>query len=270
MMDETKALVPTTMSLSETMTLGKTLAESGYFTDARQAAQAVVKVLAGRELGFGPIASMTGIYVIQGRVSLSANLMAHAVKRSARYNYRVAQLTDEKCEIVFFEGGEEIGRSIFTKEDADKAGTKNMAKFPRNMLFARAMSNGVRFYCPDAFEGAVYTPEELGAETNEDGQVITVEPTVIERTPTPPPPVEAPKSNGESWRESVIKAIVDKKLAQNAYNATRMLALSKVITPQDEDARILAWAQLYREGRSADKEPQAAAAAADEGMEVPA
>ena len=45
--------------------IGKMMAESGYFTDARQAAQAGVKVLAGQEMGFGPFASMTGIYVIQ-------------------------------------------------------------------------------------------------------------------------------------------------------------------------------------------------------------
>jgi hypothetical protein len=33
------------------------------------------------------------------------------------------------------------------------------------MLFARAISNGAKFYCPDAFAGApVYTPDELGAE----------------------------------------------------------------------------------------------------------
>jgi hypothetical protein len=41
------------------------------------------------------------------------------------------------------------------------------------MLFARAMSNGVRWYCPDVTNGnAVYTPEELGAEVDEDGNVI--------------------------------------------------------------------------------------------------
>lgn len=41
------------------------------------------------------------------------------------------------------------------------------------MLFARAISNGVKFFCPDIFLGAtVYTPDELGATVNEDGEVI--------------------------------------------------------------------------------------------------
>ena len=62
---------------------------------------------------------------------------------------------------------------ITPNHPAVKAGTKNMDKFPRNMLFARAMSNGQKWYCPDAFNGAtVYTPEELGAETDENGDII--------------------------------------------------------------------------------------------------
>jgi len=145
--------------------LGDVLAQSGYFQDARQAAQAIVKVMAGRELGFGPIASMTGIHIIQGRPAIGADLMAKAVKRSGRYNYRVTELTDEACSIEFFEKTAEawqpIGTSKFTRQDAIKAKTKNLDAFPRNMLFARAMSNGVKWYCPDALGLTTYTPEEL-------------------------------------------------------------------------------------------------------------
>ena len=145
--------------------LGDVLAQSGYFQDARQAAQAIVKVMAGRELGFGPIASMTGIHIIQGRPAIGADLMAKAVKRSGRYNYRVIGLTDEACSIEFFEKSgdawQSIGTSLFTRQDATKAKTKNLDAFPRNMLFARAMSNGVKWFCPDALGLTSYTPEEL-------------------------------------------------------------------------------------------------------------
>lgn len=91
------------LTLSETMTLGETLARSGFFADSTQAAQAVVKVLAGRELGIAPIASMTGVYVIKGKVSLSANLMAAVIKRSGRYDYRVRKLDNDGCEIEFLQ-----------------------------------------------------------------------------------------------------------------------------------------------------------------------
>jgi hypothetical protein len=150
------------------MKLGNVLSESGYFSDTKGAAQAIVRVLAGQELGIGPIAAMTGIHIVQGRVAIGANLMAAAVKRSGRYNYRVTEMSDKVCSIVFYEGKDEIGVSTFTVEDARKAQTKNLDKFPRNMLFARAMSNGVRWYCPDVFSAAVYTPDELGGRVDDD------------------------------------------------------------------------------------------------------
>src|SRR5262249_11714760 len=129
------------------MTLGRVLAQSGFFEDSRQEAQAVVKVLAGAELGFGPIASLTGINVIKGRVTLSANLIAAAIKaRRPQYDYRVKRLDDTGCEIQFYEDGDLVGTSAFGIEDARKAQLSgdNWRHFPRNMFFARAISNGAK------------------------------------------------------------------------------------------------------------------------------
>jgi len=162
--------------LSDVMALGKVLAQSGYFTDAREAGQAVVKILAGQELGFGPIASMTGIHIIKGKVSLSANLMAAAIKRSGRYTYDVKGLTEDTCTLEFKEGAKLLGTSTFTMKDAAKAGLTgdNWKKYPRNMLFARALSNGAKWYTPDIFGGPIYTPDELGAVVDgETGEVIS-------------------------------------------------------------------------------------------------
>ncbi|MFA4974626.1 MAG: hypothetical protein WC683_18630 [bacterium] len=176
--------------------LGEVLARSGFFKDTKDEAQAIVKVLAGQEIGFGPVASMTGIYIVKGKVSLSANLMGAAVKRSGRYNYRVLELTDEAAEIEFYEDGKAIGRSRFTLQDAQKAGlntsdnSDNWRKYPRNMLFARALSNGVKWYCPDVTGGPAYTPDELGAPVDEDGNVVEGE--IIER---PAAPVYQPKGD---------------------------------------------------------------------------
>jgi hypothetical protein len=169
--------------------LGDLLAKSGFFEDCKQAAQAVVKILAGSELGFPAFSSMCGIYIIKGKPAIGANLIAAAVKRSARYDYKVVELSDKVCKIAFFERGVEVGISEFSSTDAAKAGTQNMGKFPRNMLFARCISNGVKWFCPDIFLGApVYTPEELGAVVDEEGAVIEL--------PSPESQVEPWKS----WR----------------------------------------------------------------------
>lgn len=159
------------------------MVKSGYFQDAKEVSQAIVKILAGAEMGIGAFQSMQSIYIIQGRPSMSANLMAAKVKSSRRYNYRIIRLDDTECDLLFFEDGKEAGHSVFTLKDAQKAGTKNLDKYPRNMLFSRAMSNGVRWYCPDVLgAAAVYTPEELGANVAEDGTVIDVQPVNVVQT----------------------------------------------------------------------------------------
>jgi hypothetical protein len=167
--------------LAELTGVAKLLATSGYFdakgTAEQAVAQLATKILAGREMGLGPFAAVQGIHVIQGRPALSANLIASAIKSSPKYDYRVRQLTHDVCEIEFFERGggklEPLGVSTFTAADARAAGTQNMAKFARNMLFARAISNGARWYCPDLFAGsAVYVPEELGALVDGEGNVV--------------------------------------------------------------------------------------------------
>jgi len=48
------------------------------------------------------------------------------------------------------------------------------------MLFARAISNGAKWFCPDIFGGPVYTPDELGAEVDEEGDIIDVTPRTID------------------------------------------------------------------------------------------
>ncbi|WP_375491125.1 hypothetical protein [uncultured Nostoc sp.] len=161
--------------------LSTMLAKSGFFADAKEAAQCGVKVLAGMELGFGAIASMVGVHIINGKPSIGANLMAAAVKRSGKYNYRITRHDNNGCTIVFYENGEVIGESTFTRDDAIAAGAldgKNghtWKKFPRNMMFNRAMSNGVRWYCPDIFAGSVaYTPEELDCEVDEEGNTVDI------------------------------------------------------------------------------------------------
>jgi hypothetical protein len=83
-----------------------------------------------------------------------------------------SQLGQDFLVTKFFEGAESLGVSTFTIDDAKKAQTKNLEKFPRNMLFARAISNGARWYCPDIFGGSpVYTPDEMGMSVDEDGYV---------------------------------------------------------------------------------------------------
>jgi hypothetical protein len=179
----------TPLSQRNPVQLAEHFVASGYFKDASDLSKAVVKMVAGEELGLGPMASMQGIHIIEGKPSLSANLLGVQVKRSASYNFRPKVVNAERAEIAFFEDGEEIGVSAFTMEQAKRAGLvrkgSGWEKYPEAMLFARALSQGVRWYCPDVTAGSpAYTPEELGADVDETGEPLPDQLDVAEPSPT--------------------------------------------------------------------------------------
>lgn len=137
-------------------------ASSTYFGQGMRASQAVTKILAGKELGMTPMASMTGIYLVKGKIQIGATALAAVVQNSERYDYRIIDLTDERCELRFIVDGEpREPTSVFTIQQARTAGLAgkdNWKAYPQNMLFARAMSNGVKWHCPGLLAGMpVYT-----------------------------------------------------------------------------------------------------------------
>lgn len=153
-------------TLSESIEIGKLFFESGLFQDVKSAAQAVVKIQAGAEIGITPFQSISNFHIIKGKPTVGAHLMAARIKASGKYDYEVIKHDDTVCHIDFFsvvkgERGKKIGESVMTIQDAAKLGTQNLQKMPRNMLFARAISNGQRWHCPDVFTGVVYVPEEM-------------------------------------------------------------------------------------------------------------
>jgi hypothetical protein len=150
------------------------------FTDIKSVAQAMVKISAGQEIGIPPFAAMTGIHIIQGKPTIGAGLIASRLKGSGKYDYRVVEASEKVCSIDFYQGNTKIGNSTFTIEDAKKALTKNIDKFPKNMLFARAISNGVKWYCPDIFSGPVYVPEEMQVVATEEVTHVEVDITIDE------------------------------------------------------------------------------------------
>lgn len=143
--------------------------KSGWFKDTTDISKAVVKIMAGQELGVGPMAAMTGINIIQGKPVMSSNLLAAQIKNSGKYNYKVLTRTSDLCEIEFYERFtdkfESVGKASFSFEEAKGAGLTNKdnwKNYASDMLFARAISRGARTYCPDVFNGSpVYVPGEI-------------------------------------------------------------------------------------------------------------
>ena len=164
------------------------LFKSGYFTDVKSEAQAIVKVMAGRELGLPAFASMAGIHIIQGKPALGSNVIATLIDNDPRYDYKVKKHDAKECVIDFYRNGELHGTSNFTIEEAQTAGLTNnpsWKKFPSDMLFARAITRGARRFAPGIFGGSpIYTPEELGVDTDEEGYIDTTH-EIIDQPPAP-------------------------------------------------------------------------------------
>ena len=160
-------------------------------------AQAIVKILMGRELGVAPVASLTDIHVIKGRPVVGAGMIASRIKASEKYNYRVLSSSAKVCELEFFEHGESVGKHSYTMEQAQRAGLTgkdNWRKFAEDMLFARAISTGYKRHCPDVFSSKVYTPGEIEGSEERAPLPVSVsvissqaEPRMIEARPDPQP-----------------------------------------------------------------------------------
>lgn len=162
--------------LKEPMQIGEVFAKSGMFPDVKSQAQAVVKILAGKELGLSPFEAMGSIYVVNGKLALASKAMAGLIKRSKKYDYVIKKLDETECTIDVTCDGGVVGTSTFTFKDAAKASLANKdnwKQYPKNMLFARALSNACRFYCPEVISG-YYSIEEM-----ED---LDIEPILIKST----------------------------------------------------------------------------------------
>lgn len=247
-------LTDAALALPQHERLATSLTKSRLFPGLANAEGALAVILAGAELGVGPIAALTSIHLIKGRITLSASLMAAAIRRSAAYDYRVTEHTATACEIEFTRHGRAIGSSRFTWQDATVAGltsSDTWRKFPRNMLFARAMSNGARWHCPDVFSGApVYTEDELdetpATTPGTFGDLVDVQWEMAAPAPTAP----APAAVGPTLDELVTR-----------YGADAVFAAAGGIPATDEEVAAVA-AQLAAQAQSqATQEPAADARA---------
>lgn len=222
-------------NMAELERVAHAFAHSGAFPDVQSMAQAFVRIQAGQEFGLGPMASMMGVYFIKGKPALAATTIAGCVKKSGIYNYKQFWLTRENrkivvatdplnqevigCKLTFYENGVEVGDSAFTDTDATLAGLSsgdNWKKFPRNMYFSRAMTNGVRWYAPDLFGGAIYTPDELDDKIELDSSMRP-----INYAPALPVGVSDQPHPGDEVKPTEVRKVPTNRELLNAYEMAK-------------------------------------------------
>jgi len=157
-------------SMHDVITLAKYVHDSRLFAAAYGTPQAVLStVLAGRELGLQAMASLRAVHIIEGKPTLSADLIRALVIRSgaARY-FRCTERTATRATFETQRGDDPPIGLTFTIEEARAAWSKDDAawlksgwgKNPADMLVARAGAKLARLVFPDVVHG-LFDPSEI-------------------------------------------------------------------------------------------------------------
>lgn len=181
-------------SLPEKMAYAKALAQSGMLPEQyrHQPANLLWAVEYGETIGITPMAAITGVHMIEGKPTASAALISGLVRRAGhrlRSGYDAATRTGW-AEIVRFDDPEftfrcewNLARAVEAELctiDRDgnpvakdsKGRSKPWKKFYPSMTKARSITEVARDACEEVLFGLHYTPEELGAETDDEGNLI--------------------------------------------------------------------------------------------------
>lgn len=177
------------------------LVKSGFLPSSiKTPEQAMAIAIKGHEIGMPMMQAFSQIHVIQGKPTISAEGMNALIRKNCPGAKVEILVSDAKeCKIRATRPGEASCEFSFTIEDAKRAGllgNPTWSKYPDAMLFARCVSVVARRVFPDCLSGISYTPEELGAQVNEEGEVINV-------TPTAPP--EGSNGAGDSKKNEEKK-----------------------------------------------------------------
>lgn len=169
--------LPSAQEFSLMKEMGRMAVASGLLPAAINTPEkAVIIMMKGRELGIPPMQAFSSIAVINGKPTMSAELMLSMIYRNvpgAIVNYLRSDA--QACEIEAQRPGGKSAKFAFTIEDARRAnllGKGPWQTYPSAMLRARTVSAMARAVFPDALSGVVYTPEELGAEVDDEGRVL--------------------------------------------------------------------------------------------------
>ncbi len=175
--------------MSDLLTFSEGLLKSGFLPAAiRTKEQAAAIILTGQELDLPPMLSLREVNVIQGKPTLSAQLMLTlAYTRIPGFKANVIESTDTRCLVEFIRPGQKPYQHEFTMQDAESLKLlekDNWKKQRKTMIRWRCISSGLRITAPDAIAG-FYTAEEINPDLQVNYQTGGLaEGQVVEATPT--------------------------------------------------------------------------------------
>ena len=218
MEEKALAIIP----VKDVQIMASAIAKSGLF-GIKTADQALALMLIAQAEGLHPAIAARDYHIIQGRPALKADAMLARYQQSGG-KIQWHDYTDKKVSATF---SHPSGGTIKIDWDMDRAkqaglgGKENWAKYPRQMLRARVISEGVRATNPGCNTG-FYTPEEV-----QDFEPINV-------TPEPMPQTEPTSIEPELPKPKPLNAAQGKRIIEIAANHERSFSA-------DEAKEIIDW-----------------------------
>lgn len=194
--------------------MGSMIAESGMF-GCQKHEQGMVLAMQCLAEGKAPLELAKTYHIVEGKLSMRADAMLGRFLTTGG-KVKWLERTNEKVSANFSHGDNENVLIEASLEDMKKNGVAmdktgkylkaNWQKFPRQMLTARVISEGVRLLAPQLIAG-VYTPEEVQDFTNDSKPAapaarvpVAVQPVTkvdVIDVPSEPAPIETSSSGRE-------------------------------------------------------------------------
>jgi hypothetical protein len=248
----------------------------------------------GKALDVSPVTALVGIHIVDGKPTASAGLISALVRRAGHKIRTWIEGTVEEgtargiTTITRADDPDFEYRSTWTLERAVRAGLCTLHQHPEtgrwtvsakgrsgrpgawetyteNMLKSRSITECARDAVEDAIMGVHYTPEELGAEVDENGETVHVVTTVESRQeqrpapsapapaqePTPAAPAVDPVELADTIRNEILAAADPVALGEvwRSRNLTR--AATEALECGDENgAETTVYALFVRAGEA--------------------
>lgn len=171
----TTDILPILQQLEGLRGLGQVLIKSGMLPkDIKTPESAIAIMLKGRELGVGPMEAFSSINVIEGKPTISPQLMIALAERTGQLeDFKIVD-DGEVCTVTVTRRGRTPFSASFSMKDAEAqnlTGKYNWKSMPKVMRQWRAVSAAFRPVFADVLAG-LYIPEEMGADVTEDGDIV--------------------------------------------------------------------------------------------------
>lgn len=231
--------------LNDMMKMAEAVARSGLF-GMKNPDQALALMLVAQSENMHPATITQDYDIIQGKACRKTHsVMARFQQMGGKVEWH--QLTDAIADATFSHPAGGSLRIEWTIEQAKKAGLTgkdNWKNYPRAMLRARVIAEGVRAIYPAAIGGMMVSEEAQDAPITEKNmgaaEVVHAKPAERAAESLPPYPAEDFAKNLPAWREAIAagKAAPGQIIARSSTKYTLSDAQKAAINEQIKPAAV--------------------------------